>query len=362
MRILDKYLLKRYLQTFFFTLLVFIPIAIAIDVSEKIDKFLNSNLTFFEVIDQYYVNFVVYYSNTFLPLALFISVIMFTSKLAGNTEIVAVNSSQISFTRFLYPYFVGASIICVYALAMNHFVVPKTQKEFIQFEKDYIKKKKKSQANFVRHVSLQLDQNNYIFIDRFNLQRNQGYYFSFETYEDRKLKYKLTADNISFKPVDTSFRLTAFKERFVNEYKDDKIRSGNRLDTIFPFTPADLEFADSKAKEFTTPELNQFISTAESRGVKNLNSYYVERYKRTSLPVSSYILTLIAVSLASRKRRGGMGVNLAIGIGLMFIYVFFMKVGEVLGAVAGANAFLNVWFPNIVFGILSIYLYYRAKN
>ncbi|MGB0837758.1 MAG: LptF/LptG family permease [Flavobacteriaceae bacterium] len=362
MRILDKYLLGQYLRSFFFTLLIFIPIAIAIDVSEKIDKFLAADASFGQIMDEYYVNFVIYYSNTFLPLALFISVIMFTSKLAGNTEIVAINSGQISFTRFLYPYFIGASAIFLYALAMNHFVVPKTQKEFLSFEKNYIKKKKKQEMNFVRNISLQLDEHNYIYMRRFDLVRNIGYHFSYERYEDLKLVSKLTAESITYKVKDSSYRLNQFKERRINEGKSDYIRNGSRKDTVFSFSPKDLEFADSKAKEMTTPELNNFIKVAESRGVKNLNSYYVERYKRTSLPFSAYILTLIAVSLSSRKKRGGLGVNLAIGIGMMFVYVFFMKVGEVLGSVAGANALLNVWIPNISFGILSIYLYYRAKN
>lgn len=362
MRILDLYLLKRYLQTFFFTLLILIPIAIAIDVSEKIDKFINSGLSFGEIVDQYYINFIIYYSNTFLPLALFISVILFTSKLAGNTEIVAINSSQISFTRFLLPYFIGASMVCFYALGMNHFIVPKTQKEFIQFQKDYIKSKKKGRENVVRHVSLQLDKNNVIFMKRFDTSRDKGYYFSFETYDDLELVYKLTANNISYEAADSTFRLITYKERIIRKNQADIIRSGQRKDTVFNFSPDDLAFIDSKALELTTSELNEFIQSAENRGVKNLNNYYVQRYKRTSLPVSAYILTLIAVSLSSRKRRGGMGVNMAIGIALMFIYVFCMKVGEVLGAVAGANAMLNVWFPNIVFGLLSIYLYFRAKN
>ncbi len=361
MRILDWYLLKRYLVSFFFTLLVFIPIAIAIDVAEKIDKFLSSGLSFFEVVDQYYIPFIIYYSNTFLPLALFISVIMFTSKLAGNTEIVAINSSQISFTRFLLPYFIGASIVFVYALGMNHFIVPKSQKQFLKFEKDYIKTNKKSQ-NSVKNISLQLDDNNFVFIRRFDFKRGTGYNFSYETHDGLNLSYKLTAANITYKPKDSVYRLSRYTKRVVRPNGDDYIESGSTLDTIFSFTNEDLEISESKAKEMTTPEVNEFIDTAKSRGMKNLNIYFVERYKRTSLPVSAFILTLIAVSLASRKKRGGLGVNLAIGITLMFTYVFLMKVGEVLGSVAGSNALLYVWLPNIVFGTLSVYLYYRAKN
>jgi lipopolysaccharide export system permease protein len=362
MRILDWYLLKRYLVSFFFTLLIFIPIAIAIDVSEKIDKFISSGLSFFEVVDQYYISFVIYYSNTFLPLALFISVIMFTSKLAGNTEIVAINSSQISFTRFLLPYFIGSAMIFVYALGMNHYIVPKSQKQFLKFEKDYIKTKIKQKENTLKHISLQLDDNNFVYIRRFDFKRGTGYNFSYETHDGLNLTYKLTAANISYKPQDSAYRLSRYTLRKINPDGTDYIETGSKLDTMFNFTNEDLQFSESKAKEMTTPEVNSYIETATARGVKNLNIYYVERYKRTSLPVSAFILTLIAVCLASRKKRGGLGVNLAIGITLMFTYVFLMKVGEVLGSVAGSNALLLVWLPNIVFGILSIFLYYRAKS
>jgi lipopolysaccharide export system permease protein len=361
MRILDWYLLKRYLVSFFFTLLVFIPIAIAIDVSEQIDKFISSGLSFFEIVDQYYIPFVIYYSNTFLPLALFISVIMFTSKLAGNTEIVAINSSQISFTRFLLPYLIGSSIVFVYALGMNHFIVPKSQKQFLKFQKDYIKTNRKTQKS-VKNISLQLDDSSFVFIRSFDFKRGLGRNFSYETHDGLDLTYKLTAANISYKPEDSVYRLSRYTKRVIRPNGDDYIESGSSLDTIFSFTNEDLEVSESKAKEMTTPEVNEFIEAAKSRGVKNLNIYFVERYKRTSLPVSAFILTLIAVSLASRKKRGGLGVNLAIGITLMFTYVFLMKVGEVLGSVAGSSALLYVWLPNIVFGTLSIYLYYRAKN
>lgn len=360
MRILDWYLLKRYLRSFFFTLMVFIPIAIAIDVSEKIDKFITANLGFAQVVQEYYLNFIIYYSNTFLPLALFISVIMFTSKLASQTEIVAINSAQISFTRFLYPYLIGSVVVCGYALFMNHYIVPATQKEFIQFEQDYLKKKKGNQ-NRITDVGLQLDKDNYIFMTSFNPSTGRGNNFTYERYEGLKLAEVIGANSIKILN-DSTYRLNSYKKRIIDHEGADFIESGLRMDTIFSFKAQDLEFSGKKSRELTTPELNEFINTAERRGVKNLNNYYVERYQRTSLPFSAFILTLIAVSLSSKKKRGGLGVNLAIGIGLMFLYVFFMKVGTVLGSVAGANAMLYVWMPNIMFGILSIYLYIRAKN
>ena len=361
MKILDWYILKRYLTTFLFTLLILIPIAVAIDISEKIDKFLrHENLTFYEVAVDYYVNFIIYYANTFMPLALFIAVILFTSKLANNTEVVAINSSQVSFTRFLYPYFLGATIVASIALVMNHFVVPNSSKTRKAFERKYIKRKKYEDTS-VRDFSLQLNDSTYIHIQNFDTKRKSGYNFSIETYDGLLLKNKLTADNINWNEKDSLFKLYNWKERKIFS-KRDSIFQGNNKDTVFAFTPKDFNYKSIQAQEMPSDELNEFIELSQKRGVKNLNSYLVELYKRTSLPIASFILTLIAVVLAHKKKRGGLGMNLALGMAVMFIYVFFLKIAEVLGAVAGANPLLNVWMPNVFFGIYAIYLYINARK
>ena len=361
MKLLDWYILKRYLVTFLFTLLILIPIAVAIDIAEKIDKFLREEtLTFLEIVNDYYVNFIIYYANTFMPLALFIAVILFTSKLANNTEIIAINSSQISFTRFLYPYFLGATIVCVVALCMNHFFVPSSSKTRKSFEKRYLKKKKYSN-NSIREFSLQLNDSTYIYMQNFDLKRNSGFNFSLDTYDGIKLKRRFSADNIKWRKKDSLFKLYNWKDRKIKA-KNDEISSGKKLDTAFIFTPKDFNYQNIMAQEMGSPELIEFIDISKKRGIKNLNAYLVELYKRTSLPIACYILTLIAVALAYRKKRGGTGMNLALGISIMFIYVFFLKVAEVLGGVAGANALLNVWIPNMVFGAYAIYLYINARK
>lgn len=362
MRILDKYILKKYLSSFILVLTLLIPIAIAIDVSEKVDKFLrHANLSVGEIIRDYYVNFVVIYGNTFMPLALFIAVIFFTSKLAGNTEIIAIHSAKISFTRFLKPYFIGATIVTVFALTMNHFVVPKSNEIFDGFSRNYLKKKKLN-SNFISNINLQLGPNDYIFIKNYTIDRNIGYNFSYEIFEDNKLTQKLMADNIRWIKKDSSYTLVNYRKRIILKDRDS-IVYGSKLDTVFDFQPKDLVNIDYMAKEMNSIKLYKYINQAKERGVSNLNSYLVELHKRTSLPISSYILTFLAVSLASKKRRGGMGVNLAIGITLMFIYVFFLKIAEVLGAGADTNSFVMVWIPNIIFGALALYLYLKnAKN
>ena len=361
MKIIDKYILKRYLVTFVFTLLILIPIAVAIDIAEKVDKFLAAeSLTTFDIINDYYKNFIIYYANTFMPLALFVAVIFFTSKLSNNTEIVAINNAKVSFTRFLYPYFVGATLVTVLALVMNHFVVPSSSKVRKKFEKQYVQSRKYGE-NQIKDFSLQLSDSVYIYIQSFDLNKNTGYTFSRETYDGYKLKSKLTANRISWQEKDSTFKLFTYRIRRI--YNDrDSIYLGNNLDTTFAFTPKDLVYKAALAQEMPSNELIKFINLSKKRGVKNLNAHLVELHKRTSLPISSYILTVIAVALAFKKRRGGTGVNLAVGFGLMFVYIFFLKVSEVLGAVAGANSLLSVWIPNIAFGGLAIYLYYNARK
>jgi lipopolysaccharide export system permease protein len=200
-----------------------------------------------------------------------------------------------------------------------------------------------------------------MFIHSFDLERNTGYYFSYELYDNLELKSKLNSDNISWNEKDSTFKLTNYRIR--NIYKDrDSIFSGIKIDTTLAFTPKDLMYKSALAQEMPSDELLQFINISKKRGIKNLNSYFVEFHKRTSLPIATYILTIIAVALSYKKKRGGTGVNLAIGVGIMFIYIFFLKISEVLGAVAGVNSFIYVWFPNLFFGTLAIYLYYNERK
>lgn len=361
MRILDVYILKKYLGAFVFTLLILVPIAIAIDISEKVDKFLrNSDLTMEIIIKDYYLNFIVYYANTFMPLALFISTIFFTSKISNNTEIIAIHSAKISFTRFLKPYFIGASIVTIFALMMNHFIVPHSNKIFQEFKRTYLSTKFFNNT-YVVDGNLQLSATDYIYFRNFNIETNKGYDFSFERYQGNQLKYKIQGEHVSWNPADSIYTIYNIKKRVLKQ-KNDILIVDSKFDTIFNFVPSDLINEDFIAKDMTSFKLNKYIQASKNRGQKNLNTHIVEFHKRTSLPVSSFILTLIAVSLASKKRRGGTGINLAAGIGLMFIYVFFMKVSEVLGAVAGANSFLMVWFPNVVFGVLAYFLFKNANK
>lgn len=340
---------------------ILIPIAVVIDVSEKVDKFLrHDDLGIAQIIEEYYVNFIIYYGNTFLPLATFIACIMFTSKLAGNTEVIAISSANISFTRFLRPYFVGATILALIALGMNHFVVPKGNSTMYNFEQTYLKRKK-ANNNYVANFNLQLNDSSKVFIKNFSLQNNKGYNFSYTEFNGTKISYKLVSDNVTWDEINEEFKLGKYRERFILNDRDS-IASGTKKNMKLDFTPDDLITSGHKSMEMTSIDLYNFIKKSERRGVKNLNEYYMELYQRTSLPISAYILTLIAVSLASRKKRGGIGINLAVGIALMFIYVFFMKVAKVLGSAPNSNTLFMAWLPNMLFSIVAIYLYLKEKN
>ena len=362
MRILDKYILKKYLTSFTFVLLILIPVIIAINLAEKVDKFLlHPDLTAGTILKDYYVNFIVNIGNMILPLALFVSVLFFTSKLAGDTEIIAISNAKISFKRFLKPYFIGATIITLFSLILNHFIVPNSSKIYEEFNNTYITSKPKDYSR-LENVNIQLSENEYIYIKNYNLKRNLGNDFSYEKYDGLVLKEKLLVDNIRFIEKDSVYKLTnIYKRKIIND-GDDVISFQRKLDTLFNFKPNDLLHVDAFAKEMQTPELLSYIKKSKDRGRGNLNAYLVELHKRTSLPISSYILTLIAVALGSVKRRGGVGVSLTIGVVLMFIYVFLLKIVEVLGASADSNPLFLVWLPNLIFAIVAIYLYINARK
>ena len=360
MRILDAYILKKFFSSLALIIVIILPIGIAIDISERIDKFLHDpTLTFWIIVRDYYQHFVITYANQFMPLALFLGVVWFTSKLSSNTEIIAIHSAQISFNRFLYPYLIGATTIAVFSLFMNHFIVPRSNYKFTKFDRTYLAKK--NDDKFLMDINLQLGENAYLYMKSFTVDQVRGSDMVYDLYDGIHLKYRLKANSIKFIEGDSTYRLSNFTKHHLYTDKDI-IENGAQMDTVFNFYPKDLYYIDYLSKEMKSNELYSYIKLSEKRGVKNLNPYKVELLKRTSLPFSTFILTMIAVALSSRKKRGGIGMNLALGIAIAFIYIFFMKITEVLGAVAGANTYFLVWLPNMIFGLLAILLYRHASR
>lgn len=358
MKIIDWYILKRYLATFFVMLLLFIPIGIVIDVSEKINKILANKVPFVEVA-AYYADFTIYFANLLFPIFLFLSVIWFTSKLANNTEIIAILSSGISFNRFLRPYIVGATLISLLALVMGFFFVPKASKGFNDFRYKYLKSNKVVRKS--QEVYKQISPDEQIYVSSFNYGQKTGYNFDLKKFKDNKIDYWIKASSIKWNPSDSTYTLANYTKRTIGEM-GDILESAPEKKFKFNFEPDDLTPVIYVAETMTLGELNRFIEKERASGSANINTYLVIKYKKYSIPISAFILTIIAVAVSSMKRRGGMGVNLAMGIGLAFTYIFFDKVFGTMAEKSSIPPLIAVWFPNISFGILAIFLLRNARR
>ncbi|WP_035673851.1 LptF/LptG family permease [Flavobacterium sp. 83] len=359
--IIDKYILKRYLATFSVMLLMFIPIGIIIDVSEKINFMIENKVPFIEIAIYYY-NFTIYFANSLFPIFLFLSIIWFTSKLANNTEIIAILSSGISFTRFLRPYIMGATIVSVFVLLMGFFVVPKASEGFNNFRYTYLRTGgKEAMRGDDTDVYRQISDNEFIYVNSFNTLSKTAFNFSLEKFNKEKLVYKISASRIKWNPKTKAYTMYDYTKRTVGE-NGDKIEKSAEKEARFSFDLEDLAPVIYIAETLSLNKLINFIDKEKNRGSSNINVYLVVLYKKFSIPVSAFILTIIAVSVSSMKRRGGMGMNLAIGIALAFAFVFFDKIFGVLAEKSSIPPLLAVWLPNMAFGALAIYLLRNAKR
>ncbi len=339
-------------------LLLFIPIGITVHLAEKIGKILENNAPLDAVL-LYFLDFTIYFAHLLFPLFLFLSVIWFTSKLANNTEIVAFLSSGVSFTRFLRPYLIGAFIVSLLALALGMYLAPEASKGFNDFTYKYLKKGQT--AVDTKNVYRQINDNDYIYVSNFDIKQKRGTNFTIEHFENNKMVYKISANTIRYNEKDSTYRLLSYVKRKVGE-RDDILEITRRKDTIFPFDLEDLTPVEYIAETLSYNELNKFIKKEEKRGSSNIGRYKLVKYRKWSLPVSVFILTIIAVAVSSIKRRGGMGVNLAFGICIAMVFVFFDKIFGVMASQSDFSPLVAVWFPNVIFGILAIYLLYNAKR
>ena len=358
MRILDVYIIKKFLLTFLMMFLLFIPIGILVDISEKIDKFKEHELSFTQILD-YYSDFVWYYGYFLFPIFVFLSVIWFTSKLSSNSEITAILSSGISFNRFLRPYIISALIIFLFSAFSGMFIVPEKNKSFNEFQFKFLSKNKKDRD--LSNLCKQISENEYIYVSSYNPTRSQAYNFSYELFNENKLLKKITARNIRWIEDDSIFRLTDFFKRTYNE-ELEIIESRRIYDTIFNFKIDDLSSLKYQAKALNFFELNDFINEERASGSPLLNDHLLEKNRRFSIPFSVIILTLLAVSVSSFKRRGGIGINLAFGISLAFIFIFFDKFFSVLVVKTDLNAMLGAWAPNFVFLLITMQIMKIAKK
>ncbi|MBI9035545.1 MAG: LptF/LptG family permease, partial [Bacteroidales bacterium] len=310
------------------------------------------------IVFDYYFTFIPYFINMFSPLFTFIAVVFFTSKLAYNTEIVAILSSGIHFRRLVVPYMIGAIFIGSMSYVLANFIIPDTNKIMVEFEDKYINGPRRSGD---KNVHMQISPGTHIGVESFNVGKQRGHKFSLEKFENGTLIYKIEADKIQWDTAAKLWQIKKYTSRRIHEMSETIVK-GDVMDTILELQPEDFTRKVEDLKTMNYWELNEFLERERIRGTKKLRQYEVERFTRLSFPFSSLILTLIGLAVSSRKVRGGTGLHLGIGLTLAFTYILFMKVAAVFGTNGNANPLVAVWVPNVVFGFLAVYLLKKAPK
>ncbi len=353
-KILDRYIIKRFLGSFILAISLIISIAVIFDLSEHLTQFIDNKVPFREIFLDYYINFVPYYANLFMFLFVFISVIFFTSKMASKSEIIAIISSGISFFRLLVPYMIAASVIAAFSWYLGNFVIPPGNKKRVDFEEKYFYHRN---PYSVRNVHKQVAPGVFLYIQFYDIRADIAHTFSLETIEDGVLKSKLLAKYARWDTVKKSWILFDY---YIRKYYDtyDKMTFGKKTDTTLNITPEYFKRFNLDITTLTLPQLNRFIEQEKLRGSENINSYLLEKYKRTAYPFSTFILTFLGVTISSKKKRGGTSLNIGLGLLLSFAYIFFMQVSDQFSIKGGMNPLLAVWIPNIIFTIISFISYY----
>lgn len=358
MKKLDWYILVKFLGTFVFIMALLLGITIVIDISEKIDDLVENHASVYAVVFEYFIFFIPYITSLIGPFFVLVSVIFFTSQLAERSEIIAILNSGTSFYRMLYPYMIGATLLAALFFLGNHYMVPYANTKRIKFEHTYVSKPHTSlRYSFHRTVA----PGTIVYMENYSMVEGSGYKFSIDKFEKGKLVYKLRAERVDWDSTTKHWKISNY---YIRELKDKKhvISKGDKLDTVFAFKPSDFNLMNHFKDAMTTPELKQHIAYMYSSGQPDIEFYEVELYRRTSSAFSIYILTLIGVSVASRKMRGGLGWHLVLGIGLSAIYEIVMKFSITFATNSNLPPVIAVWIPNVIFGIAAIYLIRKAPK
>jgi lipopolysaccharide export system permease protein len=359
MKKLDLYLIKKFLGTFFFSIALIIAISLVFDFSENVDEFIQKKVPTSTIIFDYYLHFIPYFANLFSPLFIFIAVIFFTSKMASNTEIIAILASGISFNRFLRPYLISAIILGILSFYLNNFLIPKSNEKRLKFRYTYIKRAYKNKD---KDIHLQLNPNSYAYMESYSTPTNIGIKFSLENFnENGELEYKLLADFIKWDTTKNKWTIQNYYERTIHGLNEN-ITRGLSKDTTLNMEIEDFNRRDVDVEMMNYFELNDQIEEEKFKGSSKVVLFEIEKHKRMALPFASIILTFIGVAIASRKVRGGIGLHLGFGLGLSFGYIMFMKISQTFATNGGLDPMLAVWIPNIVFGVLAIYLLKKAPK
>ena len=372
MKILDWYILKRFLSTFFFVVLILLAVITVIDLTEKMDKFAKAQLKAGQIA-MYYLDFIPWIGSLITPITIFIATVYICARMAGHTEVIAILSSGVSFLRFLFPFFVGATIVAAISFGLNGWIIPDSNKSRLAFELQYVKNKYFFDQ---RNIHMQVAEDTYLYMQSYNNNNQTGYHFTIEKFKDNKLVEKLFAKRIewdstigkwkmrdwSIRHIDAIFEKTGNPEKAISMEQGrllarDSLLKGESKDTTLVIHPKEFENDYRKYDGLTLTELNQYIKTLKSRGSTGVEVYEVEKYTRYSSPFTIFILVFMGAIVSSRKSRGGTGVQIALGFFLSFVFILFFTLFRTFAENGGWPPQISVWIPNIIFGIISVAMY-----
>lgn len=358
---LDRYLIGKFLGTYFFSIILIISIAVVFDINENIDKFLTRNATLKEIFVDYYLNFIPYYSNLFSQLFVFISVIFFTTKLAENSEIIAMMSTGVSFRRLMRPYLISAAIIAVLTFLLSCYVIPKGNVKRVKFENTY---KRRNVPNYTANVQLEVDTGVIAYISRYENIFKTGYDFTLDKFVNKQLVSRLQAMSIQYDSLSTEpyhWIISNYQIRDL-QGRREVLTTGSRIDSIIQMEPQDFLITKGQQETLTSPELATYIERQKQRGFANIKEFEVEYWKRGASAFATFILTIIGVAISARKRKNGMGIALGIGLGLILAYIMFQTVSATFAINANMHPALAAWMPNIVYAFIAYYFYKKAPR
>ena len=355
MKLLDWYIIKKFLGTYVFAILLLLAIVVMFDINEKLDSFMKAPLK--ATVVDYFVNFLPYFANQFSPLFTFIAVIFFTSKLAGNSEIIAMLAAGESYSRMLRPYMVSAAVIALCTFVLDAYIIPPANVKRIDYMNTYVKDKS---VDYGSNIMLMVAPGEIVYMSRYDSRTKTGTRFSFEKFDkNKKLVSRMTARSVQW---DTLYLWRA-KNYVIRDFKDEReiIREGVEIDTMIPFEPRDFLISVNDHEKMTTPAISQYIERQKQRGVANIQSFEVEYHRRFAMTAAAFILTIIGMALSARKVKGGTGMNIGIGLVLSFSYILFMTITQSFAISGMTSAMVAMWIPNILYSIIAIVLYRRLR-
>lgn len=356
---IDLYIVRKFLGSFFYSIALIIVIAIIFDTSEKLDDFMEKQAPLKAIVFDYYLNFIPYFVVLYSHLFTFISVVFFTSKMAYQTEIIAILGAGVSYKRLLKPYMIAAAIITVMSFVLTNFIVPNANKKRLEFEERYIRNGIVGFNN--KNIHRQIEPGLFVYFESYSNVSNTGYEFSLEKFDDNKLKSKLMGEYVYWDSIKSKWIIKNYYIRYIRS-RTDSIVTGESIDTTLRLSPAEFRLRTNAVEAMNFFELNSFITDQKLQGSENVDVWLIEKYKRIAVPLSTFILTIIGVAVSSRKVRGGTGLHIGIGMAISFAYILSMSFASQFAIGAGLDPMLAAWIPNIIFSGIAYYLYRLAPK